>query len=45
MFGIFSLLMLGLRVFIGYGNLGPDDWTAAAATVICNCLTYVLLAC
>ena len=33
LFGIFSLLVLGLRGSIGHGNLGADDWTAAAATV------------
>lgn len=33
LFGIFSLLVLGLRGSTGHGNLGADDWTAAAATV------------
>lgn len=38
-FGIFSVLVLCLRGFIGRGNLGHDDWSAAAATVSCVCLT------
>ena len=40
-FGIFSVMVLGLRGFIGHGNLGPDDWSAAAATVSCTTLKKV----
>ncbi|KAL9004691.1 MAG: hypothetical protein Q9188_002506, partial [Gyalolechia gomerana] len=32
-FGIFAVLVLCMRGFIGRGNLGRDDWSAAAATV------------
>ena len=43
-FSIFSVVVLGLRGFIGHGNLGPDDWSAAAATVSCVCVTFLLYA-
>lgn len=43
-FGIFSVLVLCLRGFVGQGNLGRDDCSAAAATVSCMC-TEILSVC
>lgn len=42
-FGIFALLVLCMRGFIGRSNLGRDDWSAAAATVRTTRTSFILI--